>query len=168
MSRESETALGGSVAAAFVMLTLSTLCTLGCQLFPDCTTQPGSVTKLVTDSADVRRMLATAAERDEKMANSRRRLSQGQRRELFYDMEFHPERYMVERKNLIVAMAAEPGRPVPGKQGFRILEQSPAGCANDPFTTSNYLRVRVLTGPSKGSEGWACSRDVQPTGWFVM
>jgi hypothetical protein len=75
---------------------------------------------------------------------------------------------MVERRRLLDAMARQPGVLVAGEQYFRILEQSSVGCADDPITTSNFLRVRVTTGPSKGLEGWACSRDVQPTGQWVM
>jgi len=75
---------------------------------------------------------------------------------------------MVERRKLLSEMARQPGVTVTGEQYFRIIEESPAGCADDPVTTSNYLKVRATTGPSKGSEGWACSRDVQPTGAWVM
>ena len=140
----------------------------GCRLYYDCVTRPGSVTKLVADSAEVRHLLAEAANRETETDRLRRELPDQQLIQLTIDMREHPERYMVERRKLLDTMGRQPGVFVTGEQYFRILEQSPAGCADDPVTTSNYLRVRVTTGPSKGSEGWACSRDVQPTGARVM
>ena len=98
----------------------------------------------------------------------RQALPDPQQVQLTIDMRAHPKRYMAERSKLIETMAQQAGILVTGEQYFRILEESPAGCADDPVTTSNYLRVRVSTGPSKGSEGWACSRDVQPRGQWVM
>jgi hypothetical protein len=140
----------------------------GCRLYYDCITRPGSVTKLVADSVEVRRLLAGAAGREAQAERSRRELSNDQQVQLMNDMEARPERYMAERRKFLDSMGRQPGVFVAGEQYFRILEQSPAGCADDPVTTSNYLRVRVTTGPSKGSEGWACSRDVQPIGAWVL
>ncbi len=133
-----------------------------------CVTRPGSETKLVADSAEVRRLLSEAASREEKTKRLRLQLPEDQFTKLRLDMEVHPERYMSERNALFAAMGRQPSVTVVGQQYFRCLEASPAGCAKDPSTTSNYMRVRVTTGPSKGAEGWACSRDVQPIGGFLM
>jgi hypothetical protein len=142
-----------------------------CRLFDPayaCITRPGSITKLVADSPEVRRLLTDAATLEAEKLRSRRALPDPEQLQLTIDMRAHPEQYMAERRKLLETMAQQPGVLVTGEQYFRILEQSPAGCADDPVTTSSYLRVRVSTGPSKGSEGWACSRDVQPRGQWVM
>jgi hypothetical protein len=122
----------------------------------------------VADSPQVRRLLSEAANLEAEKHRSRQALPDPQQVQLTIDMRAHPKRYMAERSKLIETMAQQAGILVTGEQYFRILEESPAGCADDPVTTSNYLRVRVSTGPSKGSEGWACSRDVQPRGQWVM
>jgi len=122
----------------------------------------------VADSPEVRRLLSDAAARDAEADGLRRQLPDEEQIRLHNEMGLHPERYMVERRKLLSEMARQPGVTVTGEQYFRIIEESPAGCADDPVTTSNYLKVRATTGPSKGSEGWACSRDVQPTGAWVM
>lgn len=133
-----------------------------------CVTRPGSETRLVADSPEVRRLLSEAANREEKTKRLRLQLPEDRFTRMRLDMEIHPERYMSDRNALFAAMARRPSVTVIGQQYFRCLETSPAGCANDPSTTSNYLRARVTTGSSKGAEGWACSRDVQPIGGFVM
>jgi hypothetical protein len=140
----------------------------GCRLYYDCITRPGSVTKLVADSPEVHHLLAAAADRDAETMRLRRELSAQRQIDLTNDMMLHPKRYMVERRELLNTMARQPGVFVTGEQYFRILEQSPARCADYPNDTSTYLRVRVATGPSRGNEGWACSRDVQPIGAWVM
>jgi hypothetical protein len=129
-----------------------------------CVTAPGSVTKLVADSPEVRRLLGDAADQDAEKDRLRRQLSWEQQMQLVVDMDKHPERYMAERRKFLDAMLRLPGVLVAGQQYFSILGQSAAGCAVDPVSTSFYLRVRTTTGPAEGSEGWACSRDVQPIG----
>lgn len=133
-----------------------------------CVTRPGSTTRLVTDSAEVRHLLDDGA----KSPETATRLMQERTREegaaLVAEMLEHPERYMRERKALLGAMDRQAGVIVTGQQYFRVLEQSEARCANDPLGTAEFIRVRVTTGPVKRAEGWACMRDLQPTGdwWF--
>jgi hypothetical protein len=127
-----------------------------------------SEVRLVNDSPEVRRLLDAGAAQDAATRRSFDDLTPDQQLELNKDLHSHPERHMADRRKLVEAMGDQPGFIVTGEQYFRVLEQSPAGCASDPVTTSNYVRVRVSTGQAKGKEGWACSRDVQPTGATVL
>jgi hypothetical protein len=124
----------------------------------------GSVTKLVADSPEVRRLLADAENQDDENDSLLRQLPREQGIQRMHDMAAHPERYMAERRKFLDAMLRLPGVVVSGEQYFSIVGQSAARCADDPLSTSFYLLVRTTTGPAKGSEGWACSRDVQPLG----
>jgi hypothetical protein len=156
----------GQFLAGLTLLAVFLLST-ACELLDDCVTRPGSVTKLVADSPEVRRMLGDAAAQDERFLLARRKLTREQGIQLTGEMLNHPERYMAERDKLLDAMRRQPGVIVTGQQYFRLIEQTQARCGPGPTDTAIFWKVRVVTGPSKGAEGWACSRDVQPIGWFV-
>lgn len=130
--------------------------------------QPGSVSTLVSDSVQVRQLLADEARRDEQFSTSFLALSTEKRSELMGDMMYHPDPFMTERRRFLSDMARQPGHAVPGQQYFRILEQSKARCANDPISTVYYNRVRVTTGPFKGTGGWVCDDQVKETGEWVF
>lgn len=140
---------------------------IGCRaLDPDYAyrTRPYSVTRLTLDSPGVRRLLAAAGAREKEENEYWRGQNQEAQLQQIEDMELHPERYMVERSKLLNAMAQQPGFEVTGEQYFREIDQSDAGCAKEPASSSNYVLVRVTTGPLKGREGWACDADVKRRG----
>ena len=112
-------------------------------------------------------MLGETAARDERFLLARRKLTREQGFQLTGALLNHPGRYMVERNKLLDAMHRQPGVIVAGQQYFRVLEQTNARCGPGPTDTATFWRVRVITGPTKGAEGWACDRDVQRIGWFV-
>ena len=65
------------------------------------------------------------------------------------------------RKDFLEAMARAPGIIVPEKTYCRILTTSKVHCASQ-FSTQVYLKVRITTGPYRGSEGWGCEgSDIQ-------
>jgi hypothetical protein len=112
--------------------------------------------------------LGAAGKREKEEADYWRRQgpqAAGRRHE---EMELHPDRYTVERNELLTAMARQPGFEVTGEQYFRGIDQSDAGCAKEPTTSSNFVLVRITTGSLKGREGWACNRDVEFRGGWVM
>ena len=76
---------------------------------------------------------------------------------------------MAERKAFVDDMLSQPGVDVTGRRYFRLLNRSMANCdLNGPISSAKYVLVRVTDGATKGAEGWACERDVQPTGAWVM
>lgn len=158
-------------SAGLFTLTVFILSALGCGLNPNYryVTRDNSTTKLVTESSEVRRLLAEGRTQDEKRELQLREGTHDQQVQHVEDIELHPDLYMVERRKLLSAMGRQPGVLVTGKQYFRVIEQSSVLCANDPITTgAEYVKVQVSTGPAKGIVGWACSADVQPTGDWVL
>jgi hypothetical protein len=151
----------------FVPLVISALITVGCTLLdPDyaSVTRENSITKLVADSPGVRKLLNEAAEHDATVKRSLKERPAEKQDLLIQELQ----KPSAQRRQLLDAISGQTGVVVTGKQYFRELERSTAGCDIYPISSATYVRVRVSTGPSKGREGWACSRDVQPTGAWVM
>lgn len=133
-----------------------------------CVTRPYSLTKLVADSPEVRRLLAAAPSRDMERDNFQKGRTQEEQIQLNLEMTKHPEQYLADRMSLIDSIGRQRGVLVEGQQYFRVLEQSDVGCDLIPIHSAVYIRVRVTTGPHKDREGWACDLDVQPTGAWVV
>jgi len=157
----------GTRIVLLASIVVSAIVAAGCTLFdPDYAyvTREDSTVRLVADSRAVRGLLTEAAMRDAALNRSQQNASAEERSRLTLEMQ-QPS---AQRRQLISAMAQLGGVVVTGKHYFRELEQSTAGCDIYPISSATYVRVRVTTGPSKGSQGWACSRDVQPVGAWVM
>jgi hypothetical protein len=87
----------------------------------------------------------------------------------YADSDEHPEKFEAQRHALKNALADHPSVSILGQPYFRLLRQSTASCEPSGRNSSDvYILVRVTTGPSKGKEGWACTRDVGPTGEGVL
>lgn len=56
-------------------------------------------------------------------------------------------------------MAAQPAELVGANVYLRLLEDSHVKCSA-PFHTTNFIRVRVTSGPLDQHEGWVCEDDV--------
>lgn len=128
-----------------------------------------STPRLVRDSPEVRRLLEQAWRHNLVAGELWVGRTEQEVVQLEYDINTQRDKYMTERRALFADMARQPGITVTGKQYFRLLRESATVC--DPFgpiASDVYVLVRVTTGPAKGAEGWACNRDVQPVGYWVM
>jgi hypothetical protein len=132
-------------------------------------TGEGSTTRLVQDSPKVGRLLEQAWRHNLVAGEMWAGRTEQEVVQLEYDINTHRDKYMTERRTLFAYMARQPGIIVTGKQYFRLLRQSATVCdPYGPIASDVYVLVRVTTGPAKGAEGWACDRDVQPVGYWVM
>jgi hypothetical protein len=149
------------------MLTLA-----GCRaLDPDYAfvTGESSATRLVRDSPEVHRLLEHAWRHNLVAGKMWVGRTEQEVVQLEYDIRSHPDKYMAERQALFADMARLPGITVTGKQYFRLLRESATVCdPYGPIASDVYVLVRATTDPAKGAEGWACNRDVQPVGYWVM
>lgn len=72
------------------------------------------------------------------------------------DMRRHPERYSRGRQEFLDAMAGEPALVVPEGSSLRTLERSEAHCQRYPLEDYVWVKVRVVSDPNRGHEGWIC------------
>ena len=155
-----------------LLIALPMLTVAGCRaLDPDYAfaTRADSTTRLVRDSPEVRRLLEQAGSHDLVAGRMWAGRTEQERVQLESDIRSHPDKFMAERRALFDDMAGRPGVTVIGAQYFRLLHESATVC--DPYVpiaSDVYVLVRVTTGPAKGAEGWACDRDVQSMGYWVM
>lgn len=123
-------------------------------------------TRLVLDSPAVERLL----DRNDLIAGKDWPHHTDQERIQGYQyVEEHLEEFKAERQVLLDTMAKQPGFTVEGRQSFRLLRESSVSCEPSGHSSSSiFILVRVSTGPSKGMEGWTCTKDVAPTGENVL
>jgi hypothetical protein len=76
-------------------------------------------------------------------------------------------RYIPERSAFLDAMAREATVTVPPNSYCRVIRRSLAKCTKNPQYTSTFVKVRITTGRSKGTEGWGCEEDVY-TAWPML
>jgi hypothetical protein len=87
----------------------------------------------------------------------------------YEDQMRHRDEFKAEHQPLFDAMAIGSGVTVEGRQYFRLLRQSTTSCEpSGSVSSSIYILVRTSTGPSKGKEGWVCTKDVGPSGDLVF
>ncbi len=118
---------------------------------------------LITDSPEVRRMLAEEDAREEEVDHFRREphtKEEGFQR--LEDMRQHPDQYPPGRTEFLKAMGQMPGISVAGRSYCDLIERSKSTCGRSPIETATFVLVRVTTGRSKGKSGWICQGDIQP------
>jgi hypothetical protein len=121
--------------------------------------------RLVFDSPDVRLLIAA----QERTDAAELRWLQGsqphdERVHGVEDRRRHPQVYSPKLLPFIEAMAAKPGFAVRGGVACWLIESSRARCTPDPLDTQVYVKVRIVSGPNRDQEGWACEvRDVVST-----
>jgi hypothetical protein len=71
----------------------------------------------------------------------------------------NPEGIYPGRNVFLSAMAIQPAESVPARVYLRLLEDSHVKCSN-PLYTTNFIKVRVSSGPLDGHIGWVCENDV--------
>ena len=81
------------------------------------------------------------------------------------ELQKNEARYIPERVAFLDAMARQPGVLVPPSSYCRVVKRSPAKCTKDPHYAPTFVKVRITTGPSKGTEGWGCEGDGVFTAW---
>lgn len=117
---------------------------------------------LVTDSPEVRRLLAKEDAREDEVSRFFREPHTG--REGFQrldDMRQHPDQYPPGRTEFLRAMSQMAGISVPGRSYCDLIERSKSKCGPSPISTAVFVLVRVTTGRSKGKSGWICQGDMQ-------
>jgi hypothetical protein len=70
-----------------------------------------------------------------------------------------PETIYPGRNIFLSAMASQPAESAPANVYLRLLEDSRVKCSN-PMYTTNFIRVRVTSGPLVNHVGWVCEDDV--------
>lgn len=147
---------------------LLVICAGGCTLLnPDrySITRDGFATLLIQDSAEVQRMLSEQSRRDaavEQFWKEKHSTEEGTER--MKDTIINPTRYTPGRKEFLSAMSQQPGgMSIPEKTYVRVLRDSGARCNLNPIVTTNFILVRITSGPFAGHEGWACQDDIAGT-----
>jgi hypothetical protein len=109
--------------------------------------------RIVLDSQDIHRLIADegirdAAERRVPFHHSFQRIGE--------EWE-HTETYAnSERSHFLKTIVNEPSVSLPDGTYLQNVEISKAKCFLDPVSTPTFFKVRVLSGPLKGKEGWTC------------
>jgi hypothetical protein len=115
-------------------------------------------TRLISDSPAVRLLISEQEKNDAaelrwlRGSHSRDELVRGGK-----DRSLHPERYAPTLGTFLDAMAAKPGFSVRGGTLCRLLATSHARCTPYRFDTLVYVKLRIIEGPERGQEGWACA-----------
>jgi len=130
-------------------------------LVSSCNPKADSVTRegarLVNDTPNVRRLVAEQAAQDvEQLRFDRESHTRDEIIAHVDDMKRHPERFNRGRREFLDAMASQPGVLVPELSSLRTTEHSDARCHVWPLYDEVWVKVRVLSGPQKGREGWMC------------
>jgi hypothetical protein len=118
---------------------------------------------LITDSPEVRRMLAEEDAREEEVSRFwREPHTREEGIAHIRDMASHPDQYPPGRTEFLKAMSQMSGISVAGTSYCDLVERSKSKCGRLPIETAVYMLVRVTTGSSKGKQGWICEDAVQP------
>lgn len=74
------------------------------------------------------------------------------------ELNSHPERYIGDRIAFVNAMRSASCTMVPANSYGEFLDQREgARCGAGLFQTSDYIKVRITSGPAKGTVGWGCA-----------
>jgi hypothetical protein len=118
---------------------------------------------LIAVSPEVDHILS--AEKTRHAQASQRVIIKGSKEASFEQVEkflWDPELEYPGHGNFLAAMAQQPSLTIPPKSYLRILEDSKAKCDNPRYTT-NFIKVRVTSGPLEGRIGWVCEDYVYRT-----
>jgi len=119
---------------------------------------------LISDSPEVRRLLAEEDSREEAMDRFYREPHAEQEgKQHVLEIMQHPEQYPPGRLDFLKAMSQMPGVTVPGGSYSDLIERSRSTCDPSPVYTTKYVLVRVTSGPSKGEKGWMCETSAKRT-----
>jgi hypothetical protein len=119
--------------------------------------------RITLDSAEVRGLIARQGANDEAVvARLRSQPTERARLDMVQDMMAHPERYAPSRQGFFHALGRQPSVAVAPGTYCREIEGSKARCAADALGSSTYVRLLVVSGPSKGVVGWTCA-PLMPT-----
>ena len=117
---------------------------------------------LISDSSEVRRLLAEEDVREEGVSRFwREKHTNEEIRNRIEDMMKLPEHYPVGRSEFLQAMGRMPGVYVSEKSYCRIIESSKSTCGRIPIETATFVMVRITSGPSQGKQGWVCQNSVK-------
>jgi hypothetical protein len=113
--------------------------------------------QLVRDTPEARLLIAEQGGRDSAVESFwQSKHSEEEGLERVRDMQTHPERYTAGRKQFLEALAQQPVVSLPKKTYLRDVQESTAKCYDDPLSSPTFRKVRVVSGPFRGSEGWTC------------
>lgn len=121
----------------------------------------GAGVLLVSDTPEVRQMIADEDAREEQINRFwREPHSAEERKERIRQMIHNPNEFPSGRQNFLAAMARAPGIVVPTRSYCEVIERSKSKCADSPIATAVYEKVRITTGRERGQQGWICETDV--------
>jgi hypothetical protein len=146
--------------ALFPLLILM-LASVGCDaLNPNRQIMTRTPTRVVSPSPEVQRLLS--AQRTQDAESQRFWSEQHTRQEGIERTELlmrSPETIYPGRQVFLSSMASQPAELAPANVYLRLLEDSHVKCSSLMYTT-NFIRVRVTSGPLDGHVGWVCEDDV--------
>lgn len=117
--------------------------------------------RIVLDSQEIHRLIADQVNRD---ATERRSPFHHTFQRIGQEGSHAEPIINIQRSQFLQALANEPSVSLPGGTYLQDIETSKAKCFLDPFSTPTFFKIRVLSGPFKGKEGWTCgpTRPVFP------
>ena len=121
---------------------------------------PNARVVIAYDSTEVRRVLAQEDAHEEDVDRLMQEASPQARLKLTQDMALHPERYPSTRSAFLEAMAKMPGFTVPAKSYCKVIQHSHSGCGPSHLETAAFVLVEIISGPSRGKQGWVCETRV--------
>ena len=146
----------GGRAAHWValMFCLSSAC---CGLDPRLSTVAARA-RVTLDSADVRELIVRQGALDQAIAaRLRGQPTERARLDMVRDMMAHPERYVGGRQAFFEALGRQPSVAIAAGTYCREIGGSKARCTGDALGSSTYVRLEVVSGPSRGIVGWTCA-----------
>jgi hypothetical protein len=119
---------------------------------------PNSRVFLITDSQEVRQLLADEDAREDDVNRFYREKHSAEAGRLrIEDMLKHPELYPPGRPAFLKTMLSLPGFEIKGTPWCFYVQESKSTCDRSPIATAHYVLVQVTSGPSSGKQGWICS-----------
>jgi hypothetical protein len=113
--------------------------------------------RIIRDTPEARRLILEQGNRDSVVdAFWKQPHSEAEGLQRVKDMWAYPERYTIGRKEFLKALAQEPAVSLSTGTYLADLETSAAKCYDQPLSTPTFRKVRVLSGPHRGAEGWTC------------
>jgi hypothetical protein len=111
---------------------------------------------IALDTAEARILISEQGNQDITQEQSLAKLSPVNRNRRLADIMAHPDGYEQARGAFLAAMLRLPSAALDPGTYYEEIESSQAKCRNDAISTMVYVRVRILSGPLKGTAGWRC------------
>ena len=181
MSGEGQSRLRRVKIVSASVIAMLSLIYLGCFLNPsyDELTDRARPVRLILDSAEVQQLISqqesfTSREREEidrytqdslRLGSECDRQPTGEACQRLKELLRNGMEYIPERAAFLDAMTREPSVEVAANSYCRVVKRSTAKCCKAVQDTCTFVKLRVTTGLSKGTEGWGCEGENVYSAW---